>query len=381
MPRATHKAIMAQCAVGMHGEGIVVAREEALKPRSLTDARQYTCVECKAALILKRTKHERYNVAGFFSHKAVKGSVSGCAGGGPETQDHLMCKYYLKEFVGHYDFRIERCPNWRVCEESLGFRSKPSDIVVLEKSIRIDDRQYKYDTLIYRKGKPVVAVEVCHTHPCGSTKVEDTRKQGIALVEIHTNVLLPMVDKLRDAKTTGTSVELPNLKEVLQTCGPCEEPDSWFRLVVVVSEQDTAISAEHWHLWRERKRDEEQRQHRKLQHKAFRQAEEAEEACRHLRQQRAPYRPTNFKCVECDRWRIASDVHHVQDSKWSSGQYRDLHQWYINKGRRLPETARCCRACVVKCPKCGECYPLQGALRFGLCMDCNLEYKNCHEGE
>lgn len=439
------------CAAAYYGSDIVVAEVEAELPRSVTMYRRYTCGACHATLTLRRTKHERYSVPAFFAHNATG---DGCTGGGPETQAHLQCKYYLKEFVGHYGFCLEKCKECR--EKLLSMETESTDSVQVEQAVRIDGRLYRYDTLIYRKGCPRVAVEVVHTHKTKDVKITDTRECGLALVEVHTSALLDRLDLLRRAKAGGASVELPNALVVWSMCAPCEDrkqkreaeervrtqeraqahaqaqaqareraqaqaqarataleqdeqarqaerkaerkasaqrsepamlerakfmaraqrwPDSWFRLVVVVSEQDAAMAQEHWRLWHKRERDEDVRQHKKLQRKAFRQAEEAEEACRPLREQpNAPYAKTNFKCVECDRWRVCYPAH-IQDSKWPPSHYQDLHPWHVDNRRPVPETARCCRACVVECPKCGEWYPLRGALRFGLCRDCNVEFK------
>lgn len=421
--------------VAYHGVDIVVAEEEAGLPHSVTGQRRYTCAACEAVLTLRRTRHKRYVVSAFFAHQSTG---DGCTGGGLETQAHLQCKYYLKEFVGHYGFCLERC---RVCmEKRLSIETEATDLVQIEQTARVEGRRYRYDVLVSRAGRPRVAVEVVHTHASGAKKVEDTRGCGVALVEVHTSTVLRRVELLRRAKAAGASVELANALVVWGTCGRCErrgrrreedereqaqaqaqaraqaqgaadqeerarraerqaerkasaqksEPamlerakfkaraerwiDSWFRLVVVVSEQDAAIAEEHWRLWGERKRGEELRQHRKLQRKAFRQAEDAEEACCRLREQRAPYAKTNFKCVECDRWRAAPDLRHVQGGKWHPSQYRDLHAWHVDNGRAVPETARCCSACVIECPKCGEWYPQQGALRFGLCRECNMAF-------
>lgn len=368
MTAITNPAMVAECVVARRGDKLVVAGEEALKPLGLTNACRYTCVTCKAVVTLKRTKHERYYVNGFFAHKKIQGSVSACTGGGPETQDHLLCKYYLKEFVGHYDFCVKRCPRWRMCKDVTGLVTKASDLVEVEKSMWIDGRRYIYDVLISRKGKPVVAVEVKNTHACGSQKIEDTRRHGIALVEIRSSEILGKVSALREAKVNNGRVSFENDTEVKTTCDECERAieatqwemdsqDSWSRLLFVTLQWKRITTQEHERLYDERKELEEFHRHRKLQYKAYRQAEEAEKAFGPLRGQRAPYNKSNFKCVQCDFWRTPSDLRGVHQSKWPARDFR---------GRG------CCRLCVVECPKCGDCYPLQGALRFGLCLDCNL---------
>lgn len=344
------------CDAARLGAEIALAIEEAKKPTSVTKHYQYICEFCKGVLLLKRTRHERYNVKAFFAHKPDS-KAGGCNGGGVETQEHLRCKYYLKKYIGHYDFCVERCPNFDRCQDSTGFITKSTDLVEVEKSARIDGKLYKYDLLISRGKKPRVAVEILHTHSSTTTKVEDTRRKGVALVEIKTSDILERVELLCQAQTTNTTVTLPNQTEVSQTCAECLELQ---RLRVT----------------------QKLLQYKVLQQKAYRQAEAVKRA-RGLdpRNFRSHYDRYSFKCCGCKLWHKLYMLCHVSKSKFSNEQFRELHLWHIKNNRVLPEKARYCDECVLKCPGCNDLYTLQHALKYGLCRDCNIEMKEARRGE
>ena len=46
---------------------IVVAEIEALEQKKQTDAKSYTCDHCNCQVLLRRTKHTRYHVQGYFT--------------------------------------------------------------------------------------------------------------------------------------------------------------------------------------------------------------------------------------------------------------------------------------------------------------------------
>lgn len=376
------------CDAAYLGPDIVVAIDEERKPCSVTMHSQYTCAACSADVILRRTKHERYNVSAFFAHKSDS-KTRGCNGGGPETQEHLRCKYYLRKYIGHYDFCVQRCPNYKQCKYSMGFVTKPTDLVEIEKTMRVDSKQYRYDLLVSRRGKPVVAMEILHTHVSSIAKIEDTRRHGVALVEIKTSDILQRVEMLYEAKARGSNetVSLPNQTEVIKICKDClraqryhelveneklDNEDSWFRLVASVAELEDD-------RFRAYRLIEEHRRYKKLQHKAYRQAEEFEEIHYNQKQRRVMYNKSNFKCGGCLCWRAQDDMHCVFEAKFDRNEYQDLHSWYVDRGLEPPPVARYCSTCVLECPSCGDDYPYQSARRYGLCRECNIRAKKAYQ--
>mgnify|MGYP006875402101 CR=1 FL=1 len=341
------------CDVARCGLDITVAREEARLPHTVTSLRQYRCVACEGTVLLRRTSNKRYRVPAFFAHTAATTEGGGCTGGGRESQEHLMGKYYLKRYVGYYDFCVGQCSN--ACGDCTGFVSRPSDVVEVERSAVVGGKRYRYDTMISRRGKPRVAVEVLHTHKTSDVKAEDTRRDGVELVEVCASDILKHVGELRAAKRAGAgSVTLPNAHVRRQLCAACQVCEE-----LLTREREDGFNS--------------------LQRQAFQRAREADEAWRSIRDRRYVYRRGNVKCILCMQWRLGNlFLPHgflrawvdVPETKWPVGEYLAAHSWFVDAGRRVPRASRCCRACVMNCPGCTEFYPIKFGLRDGMCQTC-----------
>lgn len=371
------------------GRDVVLAAEEAMKPPAVTKETQYTCDHCKGELALRRTKHYRYNVGAFFAHKA---KTSTCSGGSKESVIHLKAKYYLKQYVGCYEFCLRSCA---VCGPLFGFVSRTTDQVDLEASTSIDGRRFVYDTVISRRGKRRVAVEVFHSHATGQEKIDLTRKAGIEVVEVRAQTVVDMLPELKHARQSGTRVEIPNVvKAHTDMCSGClqlaqsmavyEESRydacaEWTAVVWKATRQYYWLYTTHYYKhYAEWERYLCHRNHNALKRKAYRLAEERARDLSNLKRARYDYACGHVKCCLCARWLPHDKICRVPREKWTSKEYDKVQSWFTFRNQRLPWHAGCCEDCVLPCPDCGDLYPLQNALRYGLCLECNLFHRQTY---
>lgn len=372
--------VIAKC-----GGDIVLAEEEAKKPPAVTKIKEYTCGECKEELALRRTKHCRYHVKAFFAHKV---KTSTCSGGSKESVNHLKAKYYLKQYVGCYEFCLETCA---ACG-SLGFLSRITDQVDVEVSKSIDGRRFVYDTVISRRGKERVAVEVFHSHATDKEKIDITRKAGIEVVEVEAQTVINMLPELKHARQSGTRVEVPNgLNAYTDMCSGCiqlahsmavydeSRYDACSEWTAVVWEETKQSYSWYSRQYAEWARYLCQCNHNALKRKAFRVAEERANDVQETKRTCYRYEKGFVKCSLCTRWLPHGKICIISREKWTTQEYNKVQSWYMANNQTLPCVAKCCEDCVLRCPDCGDLYPLENALRYGLCFECNLDHRNTYK--
>ena len=120
--------------------------------------------------------------------QADQAETSSCRSGG-ESSKHYLAKHILRELVGSYYFTISRCQGCHAEEimDSVG------GLVYME-SVS-EDKRWRYDCLLKKNGKAVVAMEVVHSHISGSVKIDSVRASGLEIVEFRVDDVISMRDR------------------------------------------------------------------------------------------------------------------------------------------------------------------------------------------
>lgn len=357
------------------GDRLVLAADEGRQGKLTTTARAYTCTGCRGPMIVCRFRHRRYIKRACFRHKSL---TTSCKGGGPETQLHYQCKYYMQEYVGCYYFSYSVCTT-PDCSP-FGFVSRHTDIVKVETPVRADGKSYVYDVLVFRGGRPHLVIEIMNTHKTDEDKITRTRQHGIQIVEVHVQDIVQRIDDLKDARRRhehGESlyVTLPNLLQRTKMCDACctleALNEQFWGEVAEVQRYDVWLD----YLWRaygsnlhsilfkavrlDRKR--------KMQRLAFRIAEQR------LDDNELPHKKPKYekgqmrKCPECDEWVTRLSCELVRP-EIAGDEWFKQHRFYEKQ-----ETVAVCDRCVIPCEMCGHLKPLSQALQYGLCRSCNTE--------
>ena len=360
------------------GDSVAFAEQEADSKQQ----RRYHCSECRERLVLRRTtlktKGRRYNVSAFFAHERT---ASYCPGPSGESLQHLRCKHALVQYIGHYDFCLERCC---ACNDSFGFMTRPGDRVELERRVTLDGSLFVFDALISR-GRLAVAVEVFHTHRTEQRKIDVSRVHGIRVVEVRAETVLSVTPALECARAEGRSVTLENLLAKTHYCTACAslgvytetELDAWDVWQSVVAAlrvaHATGMALAVLPLIDELRTLADARRLRGLKRKAFERArafaEEFEEG-RAGSKPAAFRRGVSFKCCGCEAW--ATDGCRISRVKFTAREFEMVHEWRAQRGMPLPDFAQTCRLCSITCLGCGDAQLLDHACRYGLCRECNL---------
>ena len=104
---------------------------------------------------------------------------------------------------------------------------------------------------------------------------------------------------------------------------------------------------------------------RKLQARAFRMAEEQAELNQAPRKKQRYIPGEMCKCPECNYW-----VH--KDTCKKVFEDHSGSQWFRNaRFYNSQLSVLVCERCSINCAQCGSLFPLENALRYGLCVDCN----------
>jgi hypothetical protein len=368
---------------------IVLAEIEAQEPKQKTDAKSYTCDECKAGLFLRRTKHARYHVPGYFAHK---NTVSACTGGSPESTQHLMAKFWLKYFVGHYDICLQKCVG---CGPYLGFVSKASDAVHLELAQKINGKGYIYDTVVARANKCLLIIEVLHTHKTQDEKMQAVKNNGQFMAEVKAETVLSLLEDLKAAKQNGTRVEIPNLLLEHIECGQCTIRKQKAKAEKAMQEAQAEFDRESvydtWMIWSSTiyQNDEQSydqyslayhdwvqhlalKRRRKLQKRGFEMAFAKKEINAKKPSCTFAFDRQNKVCCLCKQWFPRSRLIELSSDLWTHSEYRHMQSWYSDRDMRLPDFACGCEDCTIDCEACGDRFPLNHASRYGLCFPCNI---------
>ena len=366
------------------GDSVAFAEQEAASKQPSKQQRRYHCSECRERLVLRRTtpktKGGRYNVSAFFAHERT---ASSCPGPSGESLQHLRCKHALVQFVGHYDFCLERCCE---CDDSLGFMTSPGDRVELERRVTLDGSLFVFDALISRRGRMAVAVEVFHTHKTEQRKIDASRAHGIQIVEVRAETVLLATPALECARAEGRSVTLENLLAKTHYCIACASLgvytettlDAWDAWQDVVLTQQAVHATEMalvvLALVDELRKLAEARRLRGLKRKAFLRAQAYAEEFEETRARKAPAvfcRGVSFKCCACGAWE--TDGCRISRFKFTTREFEMVHEWRAQRGLPLPDFAQTCRLCSITCLGCGDAQLLDHACKYGLCFECNLK--------
>lgn len=366
------------------GDRLVLAADEGRQGKLTTTARAYTCTGCRGPMIVCRFRHRRYIKRACFRHKTL---TTSCKGGGPETQLHYQCKYYMQEYVGCYYFSYSVCTT-PDCSP-FGFVSRHTDIVKVETPVRADGKSYVYDVLVFRGGRPHLVIEIMNTHKTDEDKITWTRQHGIQIVEVHVQDIVQRIGALKEARRRhehGESlyVTLPNLlqrKEMCDACCTLKARNKMLKRQYYESEcyQDTIAVARfnRWLLDVQWKHACEQHprlfescrlnRKRKLQRLAFRLAEQR------LDDNELPHKKPKYekgqmrKCPECDEWVTRLSCEYVRP-EIAGDEWFNKHRFYEKQ-----KFVSVCDRCVIPCEMCYQLKPLSQALQYGLCRKCNTE--------
>ena len=349
---------------------LVLATNEIKKHKIITTDHNYECTGCRGQLILCRLTHKRFIKSACFRHKSHTPS---CKGGGPETAEHYKCKYYMQEYVGLYDSCLTNCRT-RGCD-SLWFESKTTDKVNIEARRVLDGNLYVYDVLIFRNGKPLLAIEIFNTHRTDPEKISRSDQHGIWVVEVHVEDILnklEALDKARHRQQKGESVQtitLDNLLRRRELCVAC-----CTRKVLERHVFDEVAGVQAYDIWLDdlwRKHGCEKHhalllsQRQNFQQLAFRMAEKRDE------ENKKPYKKAKYekgmmrKCTECEDWVWTNTCTLVGPAS--------IGTWSFNLKKRYgnQQTVAVCARCTINCEMCGTPMALSQAMRYGLCFGCN----------
>jgi hypothetical protein len=148
-----------------------------------------------------------------------------CVQGG-ESVIHKNAKHALRKLVGSYFFVTSRC---RCCNSEV-IQDTIDCTVSME--IASNDKRWRYDCLLKKNDKALVAMEVVHTHASGTDKITSVRASGLEIVEFRAEDVMEMETKNVDAPRERT--KLQNTKIRTEICNSCsimaqyrEEIHSW----------------------------------------------------------------------------------------------------------------------------------------------------------
>lgn len=121
----------------------------------------------------------------FFAHvRDASRTLSTCKPSG-ESAEHRQAKQMLRERYGLYSFALWKCLG---CSRSQNWVPPCRGHVELE--MKSANGQWRYDCMVVDDGKPVLALEVFHSHRTKEEKIEDTRQKGIEIIELSAEDIL-----------------------------------------------------------------------------------------------------------------------------------------------------------------------------------------------
>ena len=361
--------------------------------------RKFECMGCaeKHAVCFKKTKHERYYVPGFFQHTDNLGGNSsgggGAGGSGGESETHAHAKYLLQKHVGRYSFKLAKCTK---CKSKSKMFWQGSVSV----EHRDDQSSYIYDAVLHSDDHAPVVMEVWHKHETEEAKRQHVLRRGWFFAEFDAD---DIIESLEDSKD---KVYLQNIKAQSLVCRICLDHEKRMREIEEKQAADNRLTKfyeescfdtwnfahEQWSvfenivlekgyyhqyaLWLEEVAFQ---KHRSLQAIGFAKArdrvEELEQMKIDVHNPRPrigyEYKKGDFKCFLCKKWRSKNEHNSVCGSNWSLEEFKRITQW--NKVRfHTEKKISCCDICVIQCQCCKNNQPLTSALKFGLCLRCNI---------
>ena len=127
-----------------------------------------------------------------------------------ESQDHFNAKHKLREMVGQYSFTTFRCIT---CRNRRVTYTRGCEVVVEKAS---NDRKWRYDCLLRKGDKDVVALEVLHSHKVTREKASSVRDGGLEIAEFRAEDILHVL-----TDSHNKIVHLDNLLVQLGKCQSC----------------------------------------------------------------------------------------------------------------------------------------------------------------
>lgn len=160
-----------------------------------------------------------------------------CKQGG-ESLIHKSAKYALMKLVGTYTFVISRCRccNGEVVQDTTG--------CTVSIEVVSNDKRHRYDCLLKKEDKAVVAMEVVHTHLSDANKINSVRANGLEIVEFRADDVIAMESCFSRGSSEKTKLE--NIKIRTEICHSClllepykEEVMSWNHLEKIIRDEYT----------------------------------------------------------------------------------------------------------------------------------------------
>lgn len=205
---------------------------------------RYTC-DCPGKHTVKLVKPLGLGKRAFrdyFSHVSKhsgKSKQAKCCANG-ESEAHRNAKHLLRAMQGSFSFALQQCPDCRAQVIETCGRG------VIDVEIASADGRWRYDCLLRVDGRPVLALEVVHTHFSSEEKVASTRADGVALVEFRAEDVLRQqgVGRLENLQMLVVRCERCALKARLKWQEAC-----WAEEVAVWLWWDWFISKHYQQRW------------------------------------------------------------------------------------------------------------------------------------
>ena len=170
---------------------------------------RYTC-DCPGKHKVKLVKPlglGKRSFRDYFAHvSSGKSKQTKCCANG-ESEAHRNAKHLLRAMQGSFSFALQQCPDCRAQVIETCGRG------VIDVEIASADGRWRYDCLLRVDGRPVLALEVVHTHFSSEEKVASTRADGVALAEFRAE------DVMKMQEAGGGWIE--NLQVLVVLCETC----------------------------------------------------------------------------------------------------------------------------------------------------------------
>ena len=238
----TTKMMMSQAAFDRLGNKVYAWSTE--KKRGA----RYTC-DCPGKHRMKLVKPlglGKRSFRDYFAHvsthhsKDEKPKCARCCANG-ESVAHRNAKHALQALQGSFSFALRQCPD---CREQVVETCARG---VIDMEIASDDGRWRYDCLLRVDGRPVLALEVVHTHFSSEEKVAATRADGVALAEFRVE------DVMRMQEAGGGWIE--NLQVMVVLCEKCVvrwQAECLAREVAAWGRWEEYLASQHQSTWEAR---------------------------------------------------------------------------------------------------------------------------------
>ena len=195
----------------------------------------------KMKLVKPSGNTEKRAFTDYFAHikRSHTGDAITCMPCG-ESVEHRLAKHKLREMQGLFSFVTKKCPSCKheVLEDCLDGQ------ICIE--VASHDGNWRYDCMLSRGDKHVLALEIWHTHATTVDKINSTRARGIGLAEFKASEVLSMCEGARLSNTQVMSVK----------CCACIKLAATSELFYEIQREqhtllglDIQISEAYWQMW------------------------------------------------------------------------------------------------------------------------------------